>query len=101
MRKVYNTKMKMKIVGLAAQHMEDVYGHNIHWSWAEVLNNTEVYAVRVKNDNVCLMFKNGASTMNFTVTKDFARTYFEVVGPVQDYEGLKFQEHVNKYSHLY
>jgi len=90
---LYNIKLIKKI------NPESLNSQDIHFTWANVINGSELYATK-GNNNVIILFRRRKETISLDVTKEFAREHFQIVGKAKNQEGIEISRYINQGNDL-
>lgn len=92
MRQLYNIRIKKPIT------TEDLEKEGIHYTWATVINNSELYATKPINGgrSVEILFKRKKSICTFNFSIEYAREHFEIVGRAVNDEGREISHFINR-----
>lgn len=95
MKKLYNIKLIKKITPKSLNNQE------IHFSWANVINGSELYATKGNNNDVLILFKRRKEIVSLNVKKEFAREHFQIIGNgVKNEEGIEISKYLNQENDL-
>lgn len=94
MKTIYNIRLMKKIIP------ESLTNQDIHFTWANVINNSELYATK-GNNSVIILFKRRKEIISLNVTKEFAKEHFQIVGNgVKNQEGIEISKYINQEDDL-
>lgn len=93
MKTLYNIKLIKKITP------ESLNSQDIHFTWANIINSSELYATK-GNNNVIILFRRRKETISLDVTKEFAREHFQIVGEAKNQEGIEISRYINQGNDL-
>lgn len=94
MKNLYNIKLIKKITP------KSLTDQDIHFTWANKLNGTELYATKGYNEKVIILFKNRKSIISLDVTKKFAKEHFKIIGIAKNQEGIEISKYINQENDL-
>jgi len=90
MKILYNIKLIKNVTPDSLNNQE------IHSTWANVINNSELYATKGNND-VLILFKRRKEIISLNVTKQFAKEHFQIIGNgVKNQEGIEISKFINQ-----
>ena len=94
MKKLYNIKLIKKITP------KSINDQNIHFTWANVINGSELYATK-GNNSVIILFKRRKEIISLDITKEFAKEHFQIIGNgVTNQEGIEISKYINQANDL-
>jgi len=94
MKKLYNIKLIKKVTP------ESLRNQDIHLTWANVINGSELYATK-GNNGIIILFKRRKEIISLDVTKEFAKEHFQIIGNgVTNQEGIEISKYINQANDL-
>jgi hypothetical protein len=94
MKKLYNIKIIKKVTP------ESLNNQDIHFTWANVINGSELYATK-GNNSVNILFKRRKEIISLDVTKEFAQEHFQIIGDgATNQEGVEISKYINQENNL-
>lgn len=94
MKTLYNIKLIKKITP------ESLNDQDIHFTWANIINRSELYATK-GNNSVNILFKRRKEIISLDMTKEFAKEHFQIVGNgVKNQEGIEISRYINQENDL-